>query len=43
VELLDDVLWRNTNSADEEFGTGVNDDLDQIVELSLGVVVAVLT
>jgi hypothetical protein len=41
VETLDDVLWWDTDSGDEETGARVDDDVDQLVELTLGVVVAV--
>lgn len=41
VQALDDVLGRHTDGGDEEARTGVDDDGDQLVELTLGVIVAV--
>ena len=41
MQLLDDGLGWYADSADEELGTGVDDDVDEFVELALGVVVAV--
>lgn len=40
VELLDDVLGWNTDGTDEEFGSALDDDINKLVELSFGVVVA---
>lgn len=40
VELVDDVLGGNTDGGDEELGTGLDDDVDELVELALGVIVA---
>lgn len=40
VKLLDDVLWWHTNSADEKSSTRFDDDINQVVQLALGVVVA---
>lgn len=40
VELLDDRLGGNTDSGDEELGAAVDDDVNELVELALGVVVA---
>jgi hypothetical protein len=40
VKLLDNVFWGNTDGRDEKSGTRVDDDVDQLVELALGVVVA---
>lgn len=40
VELLDDGLGRHADGGDEEFGAGFDDDVDEVVELALGVVVA---
>ena len=40
MKLLDNVLWWYTNGADEESGTRVDDNVNQIVQLALGVVVA---
>jgi hypothetical protein len=41
VKLLDNFLGRNTDGGDEEFGTRVDDDVDQLVQLALGVVIAI--
>ena len=41
VEALDNVLGGHTDGGDEEAGAGVDDDVDQLIELTLGVVVAV--
>lgn len=43
VETVDDVLGRDTDGTDEELGTLLNDDGDELVELALGVVVVGLT
>jgi hypothetical protein len=40
VELLDDVLGGYTDGADEELGARVNDDINELVELALGIIVA---
>lgn len=40
VESLDDVLGGNTDGGNEELGTALDDDVDQLIELTLGVVVA---
>jgi hypothetical protein len=40
VETLDNVLGWDTDGGDEEPGAGVDDDVDQLIELTLGVVVA---
>lgn len=40
VQLVDDSLGGHTDSRDEELRARVNDDVDQFVELALGVVVA---
>ncbi len=40
VKLVHDVLRRYADGGDEELGAGLNDDVDKLVELSLGVVVA---
>ena len=40
MKLLNDVLGWDTDSTDEEFGTALNDDINKLVELSLGVVMA---
>lgn len=41
VEPLDDSLGGNTDGRDEELSTALDDDIDELVELALGVVVAV--
>lgn len=41
MELVDDVLGGNTDGGNEELGTGLDDDVDELVKLALGVVVAV--
>lgn len=41
VELLDNGLGGDTDGGDEELGTALDDDIDELVELALGVVVAV--
>lgn len=40
VELLDDSLGGNTDGGDEELGAALDDDVDELVKLALGVVVA---
>lgn len=40
VQAVDDVLGGDTDGRDEELGTGLDDDVDELVELALGVVVA---
>lgn len=40
VELLHDVLWWDTDGRDEETGAGLDCNVNQLVELALGVVVA---
>jgi hypothetical protein len=40
VELLNDVLGWNTDGTDEEFGSALNNDINKLVELSLGVIMA---
>lgn len=39
VEALDDVFGRDADGGDEEFGAGVDDDGDEVVEFALCVVV----
>lgn len=39
VELLDDGLGGDTDGTDEELSTALNDDLDELIQFSLGVVV----
>jgi len=41
VELVDNGLGGNTDGGDEELSTRLNDNVYKIVELSLGVVVAI--
>jgi hypothetical protein len=43
VEFLDDGFGRDTNGADEELGARVNNNVNELVKLALGVVVAVLS
>jgi hypothetical protein len=43
VELLDNGLGGNTDGGNEELSAGLDDNVHKIVELSLGVVVAVCT
>ena len=40
VELLNHSLGGNTDGGDEEFGTAVDDDIDELIELALGIIVA---
>lgn len=40
VKSIDDVLGRDTDSRDEELGAGLDDDVNELVELALCVVVA---
>jgi hypothetical protein len=40
VELLDNMLGRDTDGTDEEFSSALDDDINKLVELSFGVVVA---
>lgn len=41
MQFVDDVLWGHTDGGYKQLGARINDDLDQLVELSLCVVVAV--
>lgn len=41
MELLDNVLWWNSNRGDEKSCARLNDDVSKLVELSLGVIIAV--
>lgn len=43
VEFLDHGLGSNTDGADEQLGTALDDDVDEFVELALGVVIAANT
>jgi hypothetical protein len=40
VQLLDDGFGRDADGADKELRARVDDDVDELVELALGVVVA---
>jgi hypothetical protein len=40
VESLNDVLWWDTDSRDEKFGTRLDNNVNEFIELSLGVIVA---
>jgi hypothetical protein len=40
VQPLHNTIWRNPNSGDEELGSALNNDGDQLIELTLGVIVA---
>lgn len=40
MNTFDDMLRWHTNSRDEEFGSAVDDDIDKLIELTLGVIVA---
>jgi hypothetical protein len=40
VQLVDNRLWWHAHGRDEEFRTGVDDDVDELVELAFCVVVA---
>lgn len=40
LELLDDVLGGDTDGRDEELGAGLDDNVDELIELALGVIVA---
>ena len=41
VDLLDNVLWWDSDSADKESGTRVDDNVNQVIEFAFRVVVAV--
>ena len=41
VQPVDDMLGRDTDGGDEEFGSRFDDDIDELVELALGVIVAI--
>lgn len=43
MELLDDLLRRHTDGADKQLRLFLNDDVDQLVKLALGVVVVGLS
>ena len=40
VESVDDCLGGDTNGRDKELGSALNDDVDELVQLALGVIVA---
>ncbi len=40
VEAVDDVEGGHADGGDEEFGAGIDDDGDEVVEFAFGVVVA---
>jgi hypothetical protein len=41
VKLVDNLLGWNTDSGDKDSGTGLDDNVRKLTELTLGVVVAV--
>lgn len=41
VQLLDDVLGRHADGADEQLDVALDDDVDEAIELALGVVIAI--
>lgn len=41
MESVNDMLGRDADGGDEEFGTAVDDDVNQLVELAFGIIVAV--
>jgi hypothetical protein len=41
VKLVDDSLGRYTDGGDKELGALLDDNIDQLVELTLGIIVAV--
>jgi len=40
VQFIDNMLRWYTDSRDKEFGTRIDDDIDEFIELALGVIVA---
>lgn len=40
MESVDDMLWGDANGGDEELGSAVDDDADELVELAFCVIVA---
>jgi hypothetical protein len=40
VQLVDDSPGRDADGGDEELGAGLDDDVDELAQLALGVVVA---
>jgi len=40
VEALDNMLWGNTDGGDEELGAAVDDDANEFVKFTFGIVVA---
>lgn len=43
MQLLNDLLGRHADGADEETGALVDDDIDELVELAAGVVIVGLS
>lgn len=41
MEFLDDVLWWDTDGRNEKSRAGLDDNIGKLIELSLGVIVAV--
>lgn len=41
VELVDNLLGGDTDGRDEDLGAGLDDDVDELAELALGVIVAI--
>jgi hypothetical protein len=41
MQLLNDLSWGYTDGRDEELGAGLDDDVDELGKLALGVIVAV--
>jgi hypothetical protein len=42
VELVDDGLGGHADCGDEELGAGLDDDVDELVQLALCVVIAIV-
>ncbi len=40
MEALDNVHWRHADSGDEKFGTGVDNDGDEVIQFALCIIVA---
>lgn len=43
VQTLDHLFWRDTNGRDKQTCAGINDDVDEIVELAFCVVIAAVS
>lgn len=43
VELINDGLGRNADGGNEELAAGLDDDVNELVKLALGVIVAVIS